>query len=62
MPIKCSECGKILKADPSVVAPKKCPRCGSSKRTYVVEIADTMTFFEALRVIFYVMKIKLRLL
>jgi predicted nucleic acid-binding Zn-ribbon protein len=61
MPVKCSECGKILVVDPSVEAPKECQWCGSSKRTYVIEIANTMTFIEALRIIFYVIKIKLRL-
>jgi predicted nucleic acid-binding Zn-ribbon protein len=61
MPIKCSECGELLKADPSVETPRKCPKCGSSKRTYVIEIANSMTFFESLKIMFYIIKVKLRL-
>jgi predicted nucleic acid-binding Zn-ribbon protein len=61
MPIKCSECGELLKAGPGVEVPRKCPKCGSSKHTHILEIADTMTLFETLRTLFYVIKVKFRL-
>jgi predicted nucleic acid-binding Zn-ribbon protein len=38
MVIKCSKCGEPLKQ-----GVKKCPRCGSTKRTHFVEVSETMT-------------------
>lgn len=44
MVVKCSECGEPLK-----VEMKKCPKCGSTKRTHIKEITDTITLSESSR-------------